>query len=568
LIFQEDIPDMSDKSIVGEVIAAFLEECGVGAAFGVISIHNMPFLDAIGKRGKIRYVSARGEAGAVNMADAYARVGQRLGVAFTSTGVAAGNAAGSMVEALTAGTPVLHITGQIETPHLDKNHSYIHEARDQLSMLKAVSKKAYRVVSPETALDTFKEAVCEALTAPTGPVSVEVPIDIQHTLIDWPEDLNPLPIATCHPDDAAIADLATRLVSAKRPLLWLGGGARHASAAVERLVNMGFGVVTSVQGRGIIREDHPQTLAAFNMYGCVEKFYGTCDAMLVVGSRLRGNETLKYKLKLPNPLYQIDVDTAAKEGRPYIAEHFVQGDSALALAALADALEGQMKIDPAFAADLKATRAEADTFMREGLLPYDKLVDVIQASAGDDFVWARDVTVSNSTWGNRGVLISGPYDGVHALGGGIGQGMQMAIGAAIAAPERQVFCLVGDGGLQVNIGELATAAQEGVNIVMVLMNSHDYEVIKNIQNAEYGGRLYYSDILTPDFKGLAESNGWSYQVLSELKSLQPTFDAALSSKQPSMIEVDMPSIGPFAKAFGGPPVKKQEEKVLETVGED
>ena len=81
---------MSDKATVGEVIMAFLEECGVGAAFGVISIHNMPFLDALGRRGKMRYISARSEPGAINMADAYARVGARLGVAFTSTGTAAG----------------------------------------------------------------------------------------------------------------------------------------------------------------------------------------------------------------------------------------------------------------------------------------------------------------------------------------------------------------------------------------------------------------------------------------------------------------------------------------------
>ena len=104
---------MSAKATVGEVIAVFLENCGVGAAFGVISIHNMPFLDAIGKRSKIRYICARGEAGAVNMADAYARVGERLGVAFTSTGTAAGNASGAMVEALSAGTSLLHITGQV-----------------------------------------------------------------------------------------------------------------------------------------------------------------------------------------------------------------------------------------------------------------------------------------------------------------------------------------------------------------------------------------------------------------------------------------------------------------------
>ena len=548
---------MSDKTTVGGVIAVFLEECGVGAAFGVISIHNMPFLDAIGKRRNIRYIPARGEAGAVNMADAYARVGQRLGVAFTSTGVAAGNAAGSLVEAQTAGTPILHITGQIETQHLDKNHSYIHEARDQLTMLKAVSKKAYRVTSPETALDVFKEAVCVALTAPMGPVSVEVPIDIQHTLIEWPESLAPLVIPKLQPEKKEIKELAIKLMKAKRPLIWLGGGARHASKEVDRLAALGFGVVTSVQGRGVIPEDHPQTLGAFNMYGCIEQFYNSCDVMLIVGSRLRGNETLKYKLNLPSPLYQIDIDNAARNGRPYISDFFVQGDAQISLSDLVDELDGKMEIDPNFTKDLKLARGQAEEFMRSGLSPYEKLLETIQAKAGKDFIWARDVTISNSTWGNRGIFISGPRDGVHALGGGIGQGVQMAIGAAIAAPEKKVFCLVGDGGLQVNIGELATAAQENLNIILILMNSHDYEVIKNIQNAEYGGRQYYSDIFTPDFKGIAESNAWFYRKLNTLISIEKVFDEALKFDGPSMLEIDMPSIGPFARAFGGPPVKQQ-----------
>jgi len=548
---------MSDKVTVGEVVTAFLEACGVGAAFGVISIHNMPFLDAIGKRGKIRYVPARGEAGAVNMADAYARVGQRLGVVFTSTGVAAGNAAGSLVEAQAAGTSLLHITGQIETQHLDKNHSYIHEARDQLAMLKAISKKAYRVTSPEVALDIFKEAVCEALSAPTGPVSVEVPIDIQHSLIAWPSDLELPTKTTLHPNKDEIKELALRLANAKRPLLWLGGGARHARDSVKRLLEMGFCTVTSVQGRGIVREDHPQTLGAFNMYDCVEEFYSRCDALLVIGSRLRGNETLKYKLKLPNPLYQIDIDNAAKDNRPYTADFFIQADADLALTALADALEGKMKVDQAFETDLKKTRAKAIEFMRIGLSPYENLLDVIQSKAGKGFVWVRDVTISNSTWGNRGIFLSGPFDGVHALGGGIGQGVQMAIGAAIAVPDRKVFCLVGDGGLQVNIGEIATAAQENLGIVVILMNSHDYEVIKNIQNAEYGGRQYYADIYTPEFGGIAESSGWFYQKVNNLGNLENVFDAALKSNQPSMIEIDMPSIGPFARAFGGPPVRQK-----------
>lgn len=547
---------MSGKATVGEIIVAFLEECGVGAAFGVISIHNMPFLDAIGQRGKIRYVSARSEPGAINMADAYARVGARLGVAFTSTGTAAGNASGAMVEAQTAGTPLLHITGQIDLEHVDKEHGFIHEARDQLTMLKAVSKSAWRVTDANSALDVFKQAVCDAMTAPTGPVSVEVPIDIQQTEIDWPEDLAPLPITLIEPDITALDALAERLAMAKRPMLWLGGGARHAGTAVKRIIEMGFGIVTSTQGRGVVPEDHPATLGAYNMYGAIESFYDSCDAMLVAGSRLRGNETLKYQLRLPRPLCQIDVDDRAAANRPYIPDHFLQGDSALALNALADRLEGKMDIDPNFLDDLRSARAKAETFLQEGLAPYGGLLAAIQSNGGDNFIWVRDVTISNSTWGNRAILINGPRDGVHAAGGGIGQSVQMAIGAAIAEPDKQVICLAGDGGLQVNIGELATATQEGVRITLILMNSRDYEVIKNIQDAQYGGRRYFSDIYTPDFAALADANGWQYNKLSDLDGANSTINNALQSNGSTMIEVDMASIGAYARPFGGPPVKK------------
>ena len=547
---------MSARATVGEVIAAFLEECGVGAAFGVISIHNMPFLDAIGRRGKIRYVSARSEPGAINMADAYARVGAQLGVAFTSTGTAAGNASGAMVEAQTAGTPMLHITGQIDLAHVDKEHGFIHEARDQLTMLKAVSKTAWRVTDAESALDIFKKAACSALTAPTGPVSVEVPIDIQQTEIDWPEDLTPLRINTVQPDDAALDTLAESISLATRPMLWLGGGARHAGDAVNRFVDMGFGIVTSTQGRGIIREDHPSTLGAYNMYSAVESFYDSCDAMLVAGSRLRGNETLKYQLRLPRPLYQIDVDSRAESERPYIPDGFVLGDSALALSGLADRLDGKIDVDPAFAKDLATARHKAETFLQEGLEPYGALLTAIQENGGDDFLWVRDVTISNSTWGNRAILINGPHDGVHAMGGGIGQSVQMAIGAAIAEPEKKVICLAGDGGLQVNIGELATATKENVRIILILMNSRDYEVIKNIQDAQYGGRQYFSDIYTPDFAAIARANGWGHEQLTNLGNANAVIRDALLSKGSNLIEVDMASIGAYARAFGGPPVKK------------
>jgi len=563
-----DLPSVSSvgqRATVGEIVARFLEASSVRAAFGVISIHNMPILDAFGRRAAdaaaegreapIRFVPARSEPGAVNMADAYARVSGGLGVAVTSTGTAAGNACGAMVEALTAGTPVLHITGQIEVPYLDRDLAYIHEAPEQLDMLRAVSKAAFRVRSAETALGTLREAARVALTAPTGPVSVEIPIDIQSTEIAIPPSLAPAEVSVAQPRADELDALAERLVRAKRPLLWLGGGARHAGAAVRRLIDLGFGVVTSVQGRGIVPEDDRRSLGAFNLHEPVERFYATCDAMLVVGSRLRSNETLTYRLKLPSPLYRIDVDPQ-QHGRCYADDYFVSGDSAAALEGLADRLAGRFKPDPKFARDLAAAREAAESFVRDGLGPYATLVSELQRAVGKDFVWVRDVTVSNSTWGNRSLRIAGPRDGVHALGGGIGQGIQMAIGAALAAVGRKTVCLVGDGGLQVNIGELATLVQEKADVVVLLMNDRGYGVIRNIQDAQYGGRRYYVDLHTPDFAQLAQSIGLPHHRLQNFSGLGNVLREALAQRGPVLIEVDMTKVGPFARAFSGPPVRK------------
>ncbi|MCX7225270.1 MAG: thiamine pyrophosphate-binding protein, partial [Burkholderiales bacterium] len=242
---------------VGELVARFLEQCGVKVAFGVISIHNMPMLDALHRRGRIHFVPARGEAGACNMADAAARVSGTLGVCVTSTGTGAGNAAGALVEALTAGTPLLHLTGQIESDFIDRDLGFIHEAPAQLAMLQAVGKAAFRIRNAETALATLREAVRLAFTPPCGPVSIEIPIDVQARLLPLPADLAPLWPAPLQPAAADVEALAARLLDKRRPLLWLGGGARGAGAAVARLVAMGWGVVTSVQGRGILPEDHP-----------------------------------------------------------------------------------------------------------------------------------------------------------------------------------------------------------------------------------------------------------------------------------------------------------------------
>ncbi|MGN6461792.1 MAG: thiamine pyrophosphate-binding protein, partial [Pseudolabrys sp.] len=240
---------LAAQETVGDAIARALADLGVTTAFGVISIHNMPILDAIARQGRIHFVPARGEAGAMNMADAYARVSRSLGVALTSTGTAAGNAAGSQVEALTAGSPVLHITTQIDREFADRDRAAIHDVPRQPDMLKAVSKTYHRIWEPSAAIETLLAASRDALTAPTGPVSLEIPVDVQRlptakrAVAGWPAvDLK-------KPDEAALDALAARVRNAKRPMLWLGGGARGAAAAATALADRGFGIVTSTNGR-------------------------------------------------------------------------------------------------------------------------------------------------------------------------------------------------------------------------------------------------------------------------------------------------------------------------------
>ena len=544
------------KITVGELAVRFLEACGVKAAFGVISIHNMPILDAFNARARIRFVSARGEAGACNMADAYARVTGILGACVTSTGTGAGNAAGALIEALTAGTPLLHLTGQIESEYLDRDLGYIHEAPAQVAMLQAVGKAAFRIRNVETALATLREAVRIAQTPPCGPVSIEIPIDIQGGLLDPPNDIAPFAVPPVQPDAGAVKALADRLSTAKRPLLWLGGGARGAGDAVQRFVTMGWGIVTSVQGRGIVAEDHPATLGAFNLQKPTEAFYETCDAMLVVGSRLRSNETLTYKLNLPTALYRIDANALA-QNRAYRSALFVQGDAGVTLHALADLLEGKSAVAPALQADLKQARAAAEVAVDSTLAQYLKLKNALNAQVDGHCWWVRDITLSNTMWGNRSLLIDHPRAGVHALGGGIGQGLAMGVGAAIANATHQLgrktVVLAGDGGLMLNIGELACAAQEHADLVLLVMNDRGYGVIKNIQDAVYGGRRCYVELRTPDFAKLCESLGVPHLHLRDPAQAQDVLARAMDTAGPVMVEVDMQAWGPFAVHFAGPP---------------
>jgi len=388
---------------VGDLVAEFIHQIGVDVVFGVVSVHNIPMVDGLGRRNTVRFAPARGEMGAGHMADGYARARRGLGCFITSTGPGAANAPGALVEARFGSAPVLHLTGQTATADLDRAHGAVHDVPDQLGMLKSVSKRAYRIAAPETAFGILLKAAAEALTPPMGPVSIEIPIDVQRAQITRPAQLDhivlPIPAPSAG-DSASLDTIAAIAANTKQPLLWCGTGAKFARAAVERLAEMGFGIVTSVNGRAVIPENHPMSLAAFNAAPAVEALYRDVDLMIVAGGRMRGHETRDLQLKLPSRRIHIDIDPEAC-GRTYDCEHFHVGEAGAALSALADLLEGRMQVAAGWPGKIAETRATVHTAFKKTLGPYAEFPAIIRDVMPDDALWVRDITISNSTWGNR-----------------------------------------------------------------------------------------------------------------------------------------------------------------------
>lgn len=545
---------IQNTETVGDFIARYLADIGVTTIFGVISIHNMPILDAVARQERIRFVPARGEAGAMNMADAYARVSGGLGVCMTSTGTAAGNAAGAQAEALTAGSRVLHITSQVDLAYADRDRAAIHDVPRQPEMLRGVSKSVFRMWDANGAIGALTAAVSAALSAPSGPVSLEIPVDVQRGAAAPAGKAHaPVPMSP-QASEIVVQDIADLLMQAKRPLLWLGGGARGAVAEATELMRRGVGIVTSTNGRGVVSEEEPGTLGAFNMTPEAVELYQSCDLMIVVGSRLRGNETRNNNMPLPETLIQIDAD-ASQGGRNYPVSLFAHGDAADTLRRILDRLPARLDTDPNLGFDIAKARAQAEGALRGRLGAYSVVAETLSnAVVAGGHAWVRDVTISNSTFGNRYVRITDPRQGVHALGGGIGQGVAMGIGAALACEKgRKAVTLLGDGGAMLGLAEAITAVDEAAPLVYVLMNDQAYGVIQNIQDAQYDSRRHYSALRVPDFETFCASIGLPHRKVVSVDAFEAAFEAALGADGPQLIEVDMCAIGPFAEAFAGPP---------------
>ncbi len=533
-----------------------LEQAGVEVVFGIPSVHNLPIYDALERRGTIRAVTVRHEQTAAGAADGYARVSGRLGVLITSTGPGAANAMGGLLEARVSGSPLLHLTGQIETRYLGLNRGFIHEVPDQASMLRSLSKEVVRVERADDVASSVADAIAAATAAPQGPVSVEIPIDLQYaeTARDsWqPVSGDEGRVDRAAPP-AAWTEAAERIAAARRPVIWAGGGAVRAGAEAEVAAlarRIGAGVLTTPNARGVLPEDDPLSIGNLSWDPEVRELLGEADLLIGIGTRYQGPNTENWRMALPATIVQIDVDPSVP-GRNYRATVAAKGDAKAVLSFVLGQLGQQPREENSSWLDQVASVASrARSRLRSAIGPQAELLDALAALLDDHTVVVKDSTIPAYTWGNRLLPVTRSRTAIMPNGFAIGLGLAHSLGAAVANRPSPVICMVGDGGFMLTATELATIAQHQLPVVVIVFNDGGYGILRNIQDKQYDRRIGV-DLGRPDFCGLARSLGVEAESVSTAAGFGTAVKAALGSARPYLVEVDVDAIGPMPKPYTG-----------------
>jgi acetolactate synthase I/II/III large subunit len=536
---------MSMEMTGGEAVAAALETLGVRHVFGIVSVHNLPIYDAIARRGTITPIGVRHEQAAAHAADGYARATGELGVVIASTGPGTTNTMTGLFEASFASSPVLLITGQIDSSYLGKAKGFLHEAEHQRLMLASLCRRVETVRRTEDVGRTIITVAEDIRAGRPQPSAVEIPIDQQYRRA---EVVVPgLRTDTAYvPDADALAKVADALSTATRPVLWAGGGVVSSNAGpalVALAERLGAPVVTTVEGRGSIPEDHPLCLGALTTSPPVEDIVSSADVVLAVGTRFSGHSTRNWSLSFGGTLAHLDADPTVI-GRNYPAALPVVGDARVGLELLLGAIS-RVSTDPGHAEKAQSAAATARKDARAQLgEDHVQIMDAIRRHTPRDSVIARDATVPAYVWGDRLLPILRPRTSVRPASAAIGPGLPLALGAAVGTG-RPTVLIAGDGGFMLHVGELATVVQHDVPVVICLFNDRGYGVLRGIQARQFDGRTTGVDLTTPDFPALATSMGLRAGRVSDPAEFESRFREAIASGQPTLLDIDLTALSPL-----------------------
>jgi acetolactate synthase-1/2/3 large subunit len=532
--------------IGADLIAEGLAAYGVEHVFAIVSIHNMPILDAINRLGMTRIIDVRHEQAGTHAADGYARATGKMGVMIASTGPGTTNTVTGLYEAQSASSPVLVITGQAETAFYGKGLSYVHEAENQLPMLATVTR---RVESPrliEQLGDCFARVIADMHTGRRAPGALEIPIDLQYAEVG--EMVFPaLPENRLAPKPDVLNEALKKIGDASRRVIVAGGGviAAGAGEALTALAEkLDAPVITTVDGRGAIPEDHP--LCIGNYYGSagIYQAIAEADLTLALGTKFAvGVDGNGARFTPPGELVQVDVDPNMV-GRTHRADIGVVADAGAALDGLLAGLEGASGNDAQFNQSVLEARDGVHDAMRARLGPdYARLMDIMREKLPRGGLWCRDSTIAAYNFGNQLFPIYEPRTSINPSTGAIGPGLPFALGAVIGTGKPGIL-INGDGGFMFHATELATAAQYQVPLVVCVFNDGGYGVLRWLQDTRFG-RVNETDLGKMDFAKMAESMGVPGERVQDVQGFEAAIERGLAGTGPYLVDVDMECFEPM-----------------------
>jgi acetolactate synthase-1/2/3 large subunit len=539
---------MNGAQILLECLAKEDVDCFFGYPGGV----TLPLYDALYDH-PIKHILVRHEENACFAAEGYARATGKVGVCCATSGPGATNLITGLVDSMMDSIPIVAITGQVSS-HLIGSDAF--QEADTFGITRPCTKHNYMVQKLSELPRIIHEAFYLASTGRPGPVLVDIPKDIFQAKGEY------LPVATIHlpgykiPGDGHAGQIrraAQLILESERPLVYAGGGiiAANASNELRQLVDsIGLPAVTTLMGLGALAPTNPHYISMPGMHGSYAANMAMSDADVLIALGVRFDDRVTGKLSAFAPhakIIHVDIDPA-EVGKIRVPDIPIVGDVKRVLQKLNRVLaEFPADVQTQKSAQRKAWQSQIDSWKREH--PYDvfrdeseikpqHLISEIDRLSGGQAIVTTDVG-QHQMWSAQLIRFNEPRLWINSGGlGAMGFGLPAAIGAQFARPDKLVFSIVGDGGFQMSIPELATIASYGLPIKIIVMNNGHLGMVRQWQELFYQNRLSQVKLdCFPDAEKLAGAYGFKGSTVSKPSELASALNTAVKEPGPYLLNV-------------------------------
>ena len=523
-----------------KILLESLYERGLDTVFGIPGGANLAIYDELFSS-NFSNILARQEASAVHMADGYARVARRPAVCLVTSGPGATNMVTGMATAYVDSSPVIGITGQVSTGAMGKDSF---QESDAFDLMIPVTKFNFKVKSPEEIPVTVDKAYKVSMTGRFGPVSIDVPADVA-TKDATSRVTGRIPELLYETNFEALSQALHALDSSQKPLILVGGGAKWDDCGQEIMKfaeKIGSPVITTVMGKGAVPEDHPLSMGTTGMFGrwSSQQLMKETDLVIALGTRFSDRTTGKTSDFLTSAkVIHADID-GREIGKNVDGVIGLTGSCGEIVGILNSHVHdyAEKRIQWTVRAASMKSFCKCDINYGDQPLKPQKLIYEMSRLLPDDVILTADVgqhqmfaTHYFEAKGRRDFITSGGL-------GTMGFGLPAAIGAKIAAPDRKVVSLVGDGGFQMTFSEFSTAVENNVPVFIIVMNNGSLGMVRQFQKQFYNHHIFSTDYEKgPNFAKFAEAMGGNGVVVEKASEVADAIKAGLKSDIPFVADV-------------------------------